>query len=161
DVAWPLKVDAAATPGKRELKVTFTHQACTNKGCFPPVDTTVSLTLEVLPRVAVGPPLDLPAPRPAHVAFSVAPDKARPGEVVKLTATVFVQNGFHIYAPGSEAGAPTTFEVKAPAGFALEGDLDAPKPTREEDEYGQHAKLWEGTVRLVRAVRVPAAAAPD
>lgn len=160
DVVWTLKVAADAVPGKREIKATLTLQACDETSCALPASSSFPLVLDVLPPVSVGPPLDLPPAPPAHAGFGLEPATVAPGELVKVVVTFFVKPGFHIYAPGTEAGEEVKVEVAPPAGYALEGGLEAPPPTRTMDEPGLgKALIWEGNVKVSRSVRVPRDAA--
>ena len=54
DFVWKLKLAPDLTAGSRELKLTFSHQACNDKKCFPQVETPFALPLEVKPRTGSG-----------------------------------------------------------------------------------------------------------
>jgi thiol:disulfide interchange protein len=81
----PIHIDAAATPGPRDLTVTLKSQACNEQSCNPPTTTPLKLTVEVAAPGAASTPQEkeafdaarkqdmMPAPATAPPATTTAP----------------------------------------------------------------------------------------
>jgi thiol:disulfide interchange protein DsbD len=160
DLRWKLLVAKDAQPGLRAISGTFSYQACNAKMCFRPKQVPFALTLDVstgLSPVPVGTPIELPA-EPAHATLAFSPEKAEAGGLATIALDIFTAPGFHVYAPDSKAGTPTTLELQLPAGFALDGALTGPPGKDEVEPTGDHGLIYEGHAHLTQRVRVPAGA---
>jgi thiol:disulfide interchange protein DsbD len=110
-VVWqrPLIVRPDAKPGEIHVRVPLKVLACNDRGCLPPEDVN---TLVVL-KVSDGTPVAVDTKYTNAVArvnrigralaevinfkVAVTPAEARPGEVVKLTITGTMKEGYHTY----------------------------------------------------------------
>ncbi len=157
ELVWTLKVAKDAALGPRQLAGELTYQACDDKTCEMPKRVPFTLALEVAPpAVGIGPQIELPESGPV-IANLTAPAKVAAGSTFHVEADLFVRPTFHIYAPGTEGDRLTKLELELPPGFKA-GDLSGPPPAKTgKDEIGQ-ANLWEGKVKLSRAVTAPAGA---
>jgi thiol:disulfide interchange protein DsbD len=161
DVAWKLQVAKDAAPGQRKLTGKFAYQACNDQTCEQPAEIGFELSLDIQPKVDVGPPIEVPAAKgPAIAHLSLAADAVHAGDAGVVVLDIFIAPDHHIYAPGSEPDDRVTkLELELPPGFT-QGPLDVPAPTHAKtDELGK-ANEWEGRIKLTRSFTVPANVPP-
>ncbi len=122
---------------------------------FSPVLSSLVLVGSLLP----GPPG--PGSGLVEVQASFAPAQAAPGDAVTLTVTAAIQEGYHIYAPDSPAGAgtPTSVEFTETGGLVPEGALRFTEPEARWDEiFETTIRILEGEAVFEQTFRVPAGA---
>jgi len=191
EISWsvPLKVPAAAAPGKKSIRCQASYQICNAASCsFPGRWTLPDATLTVVPvdegaagsvKLEANRPQLTPAPaqkdssariRPKGVTLttSVEPAEARPGESVIYRVRADLEPGLHIYAVAN-AGAnqpgpiPTTFDFFDSGGLKIAGDWkpDHAAEARPEPAFNnQIIEFFENQVTWSVALSVPADAAP-
>jgi len=90
---------------------------------------------------------------------SVEPDSADPGDVVTLSLTIDIPDGFHVYGSESEAGIPISITLSDSTFFTPAGPLEEPEPTMHYDEIMEVDVPWlNGEIELNLPVRIESAA---
>lgn len=102
----------------------------------------------------------LAAPPPIRFTASVSPKPARPGEVVTVTVTANVDDGWHIYSsvpsPGAGTTAPTATEIVSAGNWKSVGETTEDAPTRKFDaNFGVEVGYHEKAATFTRQFRVP------
>lgn len=103
------------------------------------------------------------APLPIRFTASVSPAPARPGEVVTVTVTAQVDDGWHIYSsvpsPGAGTTAPTATEIVSAGNWKSVGETTEDAPTRKFDaNFGVEVGYHEKAATFTRQFRVPGGA---
>jgi hypothetical protein len=108
-----------------------------------------------LPLSPPGPPKKLF--EPVKFSGSVEPSRASSGQVVTVSFRLDIAPRWHIAAKAGTVGSevPLYLRLALPAGLEPDGEWTLPEPTFDAEGHGR----YEGTVELIRRVRITAAAA--
>lgn len=102
-------------------------------------------------------------PDPVRWAIAGVPEKARPGEVVRVAVSAKIEEPWHVHSMKRvEAGPePLTFTTIGPQVFRLAGIVDAPVAlTQFEDRFGMEVEFYLGEVEFEVPLEVVREAKP-
>lgn len=178
------RVPPSRSPGSVQVRGTLAFMPCTPDYCEPPTRQEFAATLTVTAAVAAAAnqdpgadPIRSPAAGGAVPGLpelpggesmaagklflepSIEPQPARPGERVRLTVRVIVEEGWHVYGSRETKSVPTTLRLDRLGGLEPVAPAQVP-PGTAVDSFGEEAFHLEGTFEITQVLQVPQDAAP-